>query len=102
MKKKTITKMTQADFTQHHDQALAYLSAKQPGFAALAKKLGLGESKAFAAFITDVYVNNVRTVTGENSKEETTSCLLLDRFASLLSQLAGGHTQAESAAHDLA
>ena len=49
--------MTQKDFEKHHEQAKAYLSAKHKGFDKLSAKLGLDNSDAFAALITDVFVN---------------------------------------------
>ena len=78
--------MTQSEFSEQHKKALAYLTSEHPDFETLSAKLNLGENKAFAALITDIYVNTSHTT---GNKE--TSCLLLDRFVSLLSQLAGGH-----------
>ena len=50
--------------------------------------LGLKDNKAFAAFITDIFVNTSQSVKiGQNRKEN--SCLLLDRFVRLLSGLSG-------------
>ncbi len=47
------------------------------------KKLGLEKSNAFNALVTDIFVNSSQEINGK------TSCLLLDRFGSLLSMLSG-------------
>ena len=53
----------------------------------LANKLGLKDSKVFQALVTDIFVNHSTTVGFMDNK--VTSCLLLDRFATLLKLLDG-------------
>jgi len=51
-------------------------------FEKLSAKLGLGENRAFAALITDIFVNTSQTTQIGIKKEK--NCLLLDRFMTLL------------------
>lgn len=59
------------------------------------KKLDLEKSNAFNALITEIFVNASQEINGK------TSCLLLDRFGSLLSMLSGKQANLESAVNEL-
>ena len=95
LRKKKITKMSKTEFAKQHREALEYARAKDKNFERLLDKLGLGNSTAFAALITDIYVNTQRKIEGE------TSCLLLNRFMSLLKLLAGNQIDANDALNEL-
>lgn len=55
--KKHVKKLSKSEFEQHHKLAKAYLSKKDSGFAQLCQQLSLDDSQAFAALITDIFVN---------------------------------------------
>ena len=60
----------------------AYIAEKfKESYASLEKRLKLGENAAYVAFTTDIFVN---THTDQGKQK---SCLLLDRFITLLLQL---------------
>lgn len=99
MVQKKVTKLTESQFSKRHAEARAYLADKSPDFEQLCAELNLNDSQAFAAFITDVFVNTSVSLTSDS--ETVTSCLLLDRFTSLLSQLAGNQTDVGATVNEL-
>ena len=75
---------------------MAYINTQHPQFSKLSKKLGLADNSAFSALVTDIYVN-----TSVETDKKQVNCLLLDRFVSLLCQLAGESPDQNKSAHQL-
>ena len=71
-----------------------------PGFKDTYRKLKLESSNAFAVLITDIFVNTSLDADGTR-RGKAESCLLLERFGSLLNQLSGTQVKEKAALHEL-
>ena len=84
--------MTKASYNAAEKKALAYIQKEHPEFEVLSQKLNLGDNSGFNALMTDIFVN-----TSVETENKQVKCLLVDRFVSLLNQLAGGEVKDENA-----
>ena len=89
IQKKTVKKLDEAQFKKEHNKALENLKKNVKGFTETYKKLNLSDSSAFSVFITDIFVNTARDQNAKTGGARVSSCLLLERFGSLLNQLSG-------------